>query len=483
MGGGKNRVVLFLGFMGLSIALLAGLSEQIAWLNALCAVFSDGCRETARFTLFKVPLWGWGVAYFSALLLSALRAHEWLAWLIPAAVGVEIALVWIMFSLKVLCVYCLGNLLVVALLIVFSFQRCRFWQTSALCLFFFLFSFFVIPYENELHASVPFVAPIPVKEEKAPPVARIGDRTVSDEELTLGALPRIRELEQEIYRLKRQRLEQIVTETILDKEAGERGVPVDQFVNGEILAQPAKVEESEIDRYIQDNQSRLPDWKGTMDELRDRVRTYLQKQKNFERVVQYAKSLEPKYGVEIYLKEPESLAAKLSNEGSPTIGPADAPVTIYEFSDYQCPACRQGHEAVRKTREMFSGQIRWVYKNFPLKMHKDAPRAAEAGLCSGDQNKFWEYQDLLYASKEDLPPERLAQFAKELGLDGDQFQQCLESGKYKGQVQKDIEDAKKAGVDRTPTFIINGRMVTGGIPVEQFKAMIDEEMKKVKEKK
>ena len=478
--GAKNKILIILGLLGFIIASLAGLAEHVQWLQAFCTGFSDGCRETAKFTLFRVPLWGWGIAYYAVLVLCVLGARQGLGWLIPSAVGVEIALLWIMVSAKVICVFCVGNLVVVALLIVFSFERSRVWQTMSLTLFFFLLSYFVIPHENELHALSPAPAPVVAREEQPASAAKVGGKIITDEELTTAAGAQIKDLEQEIYRLKRQKLDQMIVEVLLHHEATQRGMTLDQFVNDEIISKGAQVTDADIDRYIEENRSRLPDWKGTMEELREQVRTFLQKQKNYEKVVQYARTLEPKYGVEIYLQEPESITAKVSTEGSPSIGPDDAPVTIFEFSDYQCPACRRGHDTVRRIREMYSGQIRWIFKNYPLKMHKDAERAAEAALCAADQNRFWDYQDVLYATKEDLSAEKLGQLAANLGMAPDPFKQCLESRKYKHKVELDLKDAQNAGVDRTPTFIINGRRTTGAPSLEQFKAMIDEELARVK---
>lgn len=483
--GWKNKLLIILGLLGFVIASLAALAEHVPGLSAFCSGFSGGCKDAVNFTLLRIPLWGWGMAYYALLVLCLLRARACLVWLIPSAIGVEMGLLWVMLSTKVLCIYCLGNLLVMTLILIFFFERSYFWQTLSLALLFFILTFLAIPYENSLPTSsfTPFT-PV-IKEGPTAPVAKVGGQVITDAELTMALVgSRIRDLEQEIYRMRRQKLDQMIVDIVLQKEADERSMPLEQFVNTEILSKSAQVDEADIDRYLQENKSRLADWKGSMEELRGRVRTYLEKQKNLDRVVQYAKSLEPKYGVEIFLKEPDSLKIKVNTEGSPSTGPQDAPVTILEFSDYQCPACRQGHEVVRKVREMYGGQVRWIFKNFPLKMHKDAERAAQASLCAADQNRFWDYQDVLFAyNKEDLSDEKLEQFASDLGLVPASFKECLEKNKYKSKVEKDIEDARNAGIDRTPTFVINGRVAPGAPGLEQFKTMIDEELKKIKEKK
>lgn len=483
--GTKKNLIIVLGLLGLVIASLTGLAEHVSWLQLLCGRFSGSCRETAALSLFRVPLWAWGAVYYAFLTFCAFRAGKWLEWVIPSGVGVEIALLWVMISLKVVCVYCLGNLLVIVLLVILTFEKSRFWQTASLAMFFFLVSFFLIPQQNELQASSPVPVPVPAAasaEHKNALAAKVGDKLITEEELKAAVGPKVRELEQELYQVKRQRLDQLIIERLLQQEAALHNMNLEQFVNTEIISKVQPVTDADIDGYMKENKSRLGDWKGTQEELKERIRTFLQRQKNSESVIQYAKSLEPKYGVEIYLKEPESITAKVNTEGSPSTGPADAPVTVFEFSDYQCPACRAGHQTVRQIRELYKGKIRWIFKNFPLKMHQYAEKAAEAALCASDQNKFWDYQDALYSSTVDLTPENLEQFAVKLGLQPAPFKACLDSGKYKAKVEQDIQDAKNAGVDRTPTFIINGKLHAGAPPLDQFRALIDEEIRMAKEK-
>jgi protein-disulfide isomerase len=243
-----------------------------------------------------------------------------------------------------------------------------------------------------------------------------------------------------------------------------------------VLVTPIEVTADEISAYYQENLDRWKNWKGTMDELRERVRVYLEQQKKYQIMMSAAKSLEPKYGVVVFLKEPTLKVSKVDIEGSYSTGPKDAPVTIVEFSDYQCPACRSGHPVVSQVREIYKGKLRWVFKDFPLRMHKEAAAAAEAARCAGEQSKFWEYQDVLYASPEELSNQTFEKLAQDLGMNTIAFKECIESGKYKPLVDKDIAEAKRVGVDRTPSFVINGRLSTGAPGLDKFKRLIDEEL-------
>jgi protein-disulfide isomerase len=468
----RYLTLFIIGVAGLIVAALAGLAEHVDWLGAMCAGLSDGCKDTARFTVFRLPVWGWGVAFYALLAVVVFRARQMLVWLVGTAFGIEAALVSIMISMKVLCVFCLGNLLVVILLVAFSFEKERFWQMLAISLSLFLLSSFLISHENELMAFST------TKQEPPGIVAKVAGEVLTSEELDRPLASSIFDLEMDIYRLKKQRLDQMISEKLLQMEAAGRGITVQQLLNESVLSEQPQVNDDEVDKYYEDNRARLAAFKGSEQELRERIRTYLLQQQNYKKVTEYSASLGLKYGVTVYLKAPEPPAAQVDTEGSPSLGPPDAPVTVVEFSDYRCPACRQAHETVRKVRQLYAGRLRWIFKDYPLQRHKDAELAAEAGKCAAEQNKFWEYQDLLYGSEEELTFERLEGFASRLGMAEEQFKLCLEGRKYKDGIEKELEEARKIGVDRTPTFVVNGRLMVGGLSLERFKEVIDSELGK-----
>ncbi|MGV8074797.1 MAG: thioredoxin domain-containing protein [Syntrophobacteraceae bacterium] len=474
----RQGLLLAAGVLGLFFAVLSGLSEHVKWLGGICNSVSDGCKETAEFTLMQIPMWLWGIVYFSVLvLLIIIRSlKQWVTWFVAGAVGIEIALVWIMISMKALCIYCIGNLIAITLLAIIVFERERFWQTLSLCMLFFMLSTYAIRNGDELHAST--------AENQGEPlvVAVVAGREITQRELEVPLASRIYELQRQIYQLKKNRLDEVIAEAVLDKEAKERSISPEQLIKDEVTSKGGNVSEEEVNAYYKANRSRVTDWKGTEEELKGRMRDTIQQQKNYTQVMVYAKSLETKYGVSTYLDEPQPLQTKVNIEGSPSLGPASAPVTVVEFSDYECPACRAVHDTVRKIRGMYAGRIRWVFKDFPLKMHEHAEKAALAGRCAAEQGKFWEYQDLLYGSKEGLQVEHLFKYANDLGLDPDRFKGCLDSGKYSTAIEKEKLDAKHAGIDRTPTFVINGKILIGSVPLDGFKEIIEKELKSSKPK-
>ena len=159
-----------------------------------------------------------------------------------------------------------------------------------------------------------------------------------------------------------------------------------------------------------------------------------------------------------------------------TRGPADAPVTIVEFSDFECPYCGAAHDTVEQVMSAYAGKVRLVYRQFPLSFHPHAAKAAEASLCAADQGKFWEYHDVLFKNQKKLEPTDLKAHATEVGLDAQKFGQCLDSGDKKKAVDTDQQAGLAAGVGGTPAFFINGIFLNGAQPIDEFKKVIDGEL-------
>jgi protein-disulfide isomerase len=174
---------------------------------------------------------------------------------------------------------------------------------------------------------------------------------------------------------------------------------------------------------------------------------------------------------------PQVVRYDIPAEGYPSIGPADAPITIVEFSDFQCPFCKRWHAEVYKPLlEAYPGKIRFVYRNLPLTtIHPDAQSAAEAALCAGEQNAFWQFHDKLL-SGELLGTGVYTQYASDLNLNTSTFESCLTANKYQAAIQKDSDFAINLGVNSTPTFFINGLAVVGAQPLDVFKQVIDKEL-------
>jgi protein-disulfide isomerase len=170
----------------------------------------------------------------------------------------------------------------------------------------------------------------------------------------------------------------------------------------------------------------------------------------------------------------------------PFKGAANAKVALIEFSDYQCPFCgRYDADTYPQIQKEYvdTGKIKYVWRDLPLDFHKQAFKAAEAAHCAGEQGKFWEMHDHLFANQKNLAPEELPKFAEALKLDKGQFQQCIDSSRYAEEIKKDITEAGNVGISGTPSFLVglvqpNGtvkitKKLVGAKPYAEFKAAID----------
>ncbi len=161
----------------------------------------------------------------------------------------------------------------------------------------------------------------------------------------------------------------------------------------------------------------------------------------------------------------------------PAVGPATAPVTLVEFSDFQCPFCQRVEPTLKQLRAKYGDKLRIVWKDFPLtQIHPQAFKASEAGHCAGDQGKYWEYHDRLFDNQQALQPADLKKHATDLGLDAAAFASCLDSSKYGERVRDGVSLGTSLGVNSTPTVFINGRRLSGAQPLEVFVATIEEEL-------
>ncbi len=189
-------------------------------------------------------------------------------------------------------------------------------------------------------------------------------------------------------------------------------------------------------------------------------------------------------------RRPAKVTAEVSVSGKPSLGRDDASVTMVEFSDYQCPFCKRHFLTVLpiiKKEYIDTGKVRYVFRDFPIaSLHPQAKKGHEAAYCAGEQNKYWEMHDTLFKNSKDFSAPALKRYAQEIGLDGDKFNNCLQSGKYAGRIEKEIAEGVKAGVRGTPSFFIGpsgsgeritGTMVRGAQPLNRFRQVIENVLK------
>ena len=314
---------------------------------------------------------------------------------------------------------------------------------------------------------------------KGPSVAAVVQgETVTMDELQTAAAPQLKELELRRLQLEAQlesqkqrilqdSLNRLVEERLLALEAESRGVTMDELLQAEVEALKDQITDEEVDAFYQKQASmgsRMP----PKERIADQIRAFLPRQKLLD-------SLHQKYEVETFLEEPRT---EVKADG-PGVGPADAPVTIVEFSDFECPYCSRMTDTLKQVKENYGETIRLVFRQYPLAMHANAQKAAEASLCADEQGKFWPMHDLLFAEQKTLTVPDLKEKAKRLELDSAAFDACLDEGRFAAQVNQDMQAGAKAGVSGTPALFINGRFLSGAQPLESVSAVIDQELAKV----
>lgn len=305
-------------------------------------------------------------------------------------------------------------------------------------------------------------------------VAELDGEKITVEEVEKPIGNQISKLEEQIYNLKRERLEAIVADRLLAKEAKRRGMSVTALLDQEVTAKVGLVTEQEVDDFYQKNKAQM---RGEEAKLREQIRSYLQNQKLNARRVEFLESLAAKSKIVVHLKPPPVFRAEVSADGAPFKGGAKAPVTIVKFEDFQCPFCKQVQATFEKLLARYGDKIKVAHRDFPIdSLHPQARLAHEAARCANEQGKFWAYHDKVYANSSKVSADDLKSYARELGLDPAKFNQCVDSGKYKAAVQNDVDEGSRLGVTGTPAFFINGRMISGAQPFESFARVIDDEL-------
>lgn len=268
-------------------------------------------------------------------------------------------------------------------------------------------------------------------------------------------------------------MEARLQDRLLSLEAGQAGITPEELA-ARVYAEAPAVRPEDVADYYRENQASLSALKEAPEVIRNKVVAYLDSRNKQEAMQAYLLPLMKKYEVQDLYGPPALPSANVDIHNNFAMGPEESPVTIVEFSDYLCPMCRKAHPVSRKVREHYRERVRWIFKDYPLQRHKGAKYLAAAARCAGEQGKFWEFQDLLYASgKTDLTRDDVMAMAKNLGLDMERFAQSLDSGRFIADVEQDLADVRKAGVNATPTFIINGKLHPGSLSFEAFSDLID----------
>ena len=258
------------------------------------------------------------------------------------------------------------------------------------------------------------------------PLAEVNGEIITTDEWNRALGARLSKLEEQIYELKRRELASLIAQRLLSQEAAKRKISVAQLLDTEVTAKVGLVTEKEIDDFYEANKARI---RGEEADVRQKIRAFLQQQKLNARREEFIDSLRSQGKVVVRLQTPPVVRVQVSTEGAPFRGAPDAPVTIVEFADFECPVCKDSLPVLQEVRSLYRDQVRLVYRNFPLASHPQARPAAEAAHCAHEQGQFWAYHDALFAKAPDLQQSDYVQLAERLKLNTADFAACLSSNR------------------------------------------------------
>jgi len=313
-------------------------------------------------------------------------------------------------------------------------------------------------------------------------VAVVNGESITDADVQKAAAPELEKLDlrqkQFMATLERDKkgaiedaLEELVNRKVLELEAKKRNVSVDDLLKQEVESKVVVPTEETVRKFYDDNKAVI---RGSFIETALEIRNYIMQRSQEAAFTALISRLRKDYGVKSLI-EPDR--AKVEIAGHPSRGPANAPVTIVEFSDFECPYCSGIFPTLKRVEDTYKDKIRIVYRQFPLNnIHPNAQKAAEASLCANEQNKFWQLHDSMFGDQKNLTVDDLKAKAVALSMNAATFNTCLDSGKHAAAVRASLEEGNRLGVDGTPALFINGRYLGGNQPYDAIAKIIDDEL-------
>jgi protein-disulfide isomerase len=309
---------------------------------------------------------------------------------------------------------------------------------------------------NRLRKSNPVVMGVDINSPNLSPTAVVA--TVAGQPLKADSLierlkPIIYRMKLEAYEVTKERIDQMVDNTLLLEEAKRRQIGPEEIIRAEVSDKVRNPTEDEINKFYSENKARIS---GDLNSIRNQLVTYLQNESRQQLEKNLSDRLRKGADIRWMLTEPPQPVQNISVDDDPSRGDANAPVTIVEFTDFQCPACAAMHPVLEEVLKSYGNKVRFVVRDFPLNQHENARKAAEAADAANAQGKFFEYIAILFKNQKALDVPSLKKYASDLGLDRARFDAALDRGVYAAEVEKDVSDGEMYGVGSTPTIFING---------------------------
>jgi protein-disulfide isomerase len=315
--------------------------------------------------------------------------------------------------------------------------------------------------------AVPFIA---IGQNGREPIATVEGQPIYTEDL-MTAGDRLFDLRNQEYKVKSDALDTLIRKRLIEAEAKKKGVSVEELLKQEVDAKIPEPSDDVARGYFlaAQNQSTL-----SFDALKAQVKQFVRNAEIQQARKKYEDWLRARAEISILLRPP---SVQLAYDAARVEGNPNAPVTIVEFADFQCPFCKGTEGILKALLAKYRGRVKVAFLDFPLsEIHGQAEKAAEAARCAGEQGKFWEYHDSLFAEQSKLDEANLIGRAQNLHLDESAFRSCLASGKFQHDVLANREEGSKAGVTGTPAWFINGIYLNGAQPQAEFEKIIDGEL-------
>ena len=309
---------------------------------------------------------------------------------------------------------------------------------------------------NRLRQTNPVVMGVNIHSANLSPDAVVA--TIAGEPLKAATLierlkPIVYRIRIETYEAAKKQTDQLVNDMLLLEEARRRQIGPEQIIRTEISDKVKPPTEQEVEKFYSDNKARIS---GDLNSIRNQLANYLQEQSRQQLEKDLSERLRKSANIRWLISEPEPPVQKISVDDDPARGEVNAPVTIVEFTDFQCPACAAMHPVLEEVLKSYANKVRFVVRDFPLTQHENARKAAEAANAAHAQGKFFEYASLLFKNQKALDVASLKKYASDLGLNRARFDAELDRGAYTTEITKDLEDGEMYGVGSTPTIFING---------------------------
>jgi protein-disulfide isomerase len=308
---------------------------------------------------------------------------------------------------------------------------------------------------NDVKVIVAEATPPVTQADRARVLATIKGEAITSADVETSLLPMIFDVQQQVYKLRKDQVELTINDTLLTQEAQKRKITTNALLDAEVKPKPVSEEQARL--FFDQNKERVS---GDYAQTKDAIRQYLEQVELRTAERAFVDRLRAAAAIEVFLVAPESPVFAISTTDQPSLGNADAPVTIVTFTDYQCPSCAAMHPELERLVKEYGGKVRLVARDFPLSQHTEAFKAAEAAEAAREQGRYWEYVTVLLRNQSALSVDKLKEYAGELKLDRTRFDTALDSGKFTEAVQRDVEDGMKLGINGTPALFINGRRVS-----------------------